>query len=52
MWKVRETKRIGVKTFWEVYKTMPDGETIIRGKWEREIEAQKLADKLNEEESE
>ena len=50
MWKVRESKQIGVKTFWEVYKTLPGGETIFRGKWKYEAEAQALADKLNKEE--
>ena len=50
MWKVRESKQIGVKTFWEVYKTLQGGETIFRGKWKYETEAQALADKLNKEE--
>lgn len=50
MWKVRESKPIGVKSFWEVYKTLPTGETIFRGRWTYEAEAKKLADKLNKEE--
>ena len=50
MWEIRKSKPIGVKTFWELYKTMPNGETIIRGKWKYEAEARALADKLNEEE--
>lgn len=50
MWKVREAKRIGVRTFYEVYKVMPGGETVFRGKWTYPKEAQKLADKLNDEE--
>ena len=50
MWKVRESERIGVKTFWEVYKVFPDNTTIFRGKWKYEAEAQALADKLNKEE--
>lgn len=55
MWKVRETKRIGVKVFYEVYKTTPvsltpNTETIVRGRWEYKDEAQALADKLNKEE--
>ena len=49
MWKVRESKRIGVMVFWEVYKELPTGETIFRGKWKYEAEAQALADKLNKE---
>lgn len=49
MWKVRESKKIGVVTFWEVYKVMPGGETIFRGKWKYKAEAQALADKLNKE---
>lgn len=52
MWKVRESKKIGVMTFWEVYKTIPTGETIFRGRWKYRAEAQKLADKLNREEAE
>ena len=52
MWKVREAKQIGVVTFWEVYKIMPGGETIFRGKWKYKTEAQALADKLNREEAE
>lgn len=51
MWKVRETKRIGVKTFWELYEIQPGGETIIKGKWKYKEEAQKIADKLNKEKS-
>ena len=50
MWKVRESERIGVKTFWEVYKVFPDNTTVFRGKWKYEAEAQALADKLNKEE--
>ena len=50
MWTVRETKRVGVKTFWEVYKTDTNGETIVRGRWKYQLEAQALADKLNKEE--
>lgn len=49
MWKVRESKKIGVMTFWEVYKVMPGGETIFRGRWKYKAEAQALADKLNKE---
>ena len=49
MWKVRESKRIGVRTFWEVYKELPTGETIFRGKWKYRKEAEALADKLNKE---
>ena len=51
MWKVRESKKIGVVTFWEVFKIMPGGETIFRGKWTDFKEAQKLADTLNREEA-
>lgn len=51
MWKVRETDRIGVRTFWEVYKVFPDNTTVFRGKWKYKEEAQKLADKLNREEA-
>ena len=51
MWKVRESKRIGIITLWEVYKTLPTGETIFRGKWRYPEEAQRLADKLNREEA-
>lgn len=50
MWKVRETRRIGVKTLYEVYKTDPNGETIVRGRWMYRKEAEALAKKLNEEE--
>lgn len=49
MWKVRESKKIGIRTFYEVYKTMPTGETIYRGRWKYIKEAQDLADKLNRE---
>ena len=52
MWKVRESKKIGVVTFWEVYKVMPGGETIFRGKWKYRKEAQDLADRLNKEDAE
>ena len=51
MWKVRESKKIGVVTFWEVFKVMPGGETIFRGKWTDFKEAQRLADNLNREEA-
>ena len=51
MWKVRESKKIGVATFWEVFKVMPSGETIFRGKWTDFKEAQRLADNLNREEA-
>ena len=51
MWKVRETKRIGVKTFWEVYKVFPDNTTVFRGRWKYKAEAEALADKLNREEA-
>ena len=50
MWKVRETKRIGVKVFYEVYKKISNSETVVRGRWEYQDEAQALADKLNKEE--
>lgn len=49
MWKVRESKKIGAVTFYEVYKVLPSGDTIFRGKWKYEAEAQALADKLNKE---
>lgn len=52
MWKVRESKKIGVITYWEVYKVMPGGETIFRGKWKYRKEAQDLADRLNKEDAE
>ena len=50
MWKVRETEQIGVRTLWQVFKTMPDGTTISRGRYPYQSEAEQLADKLNEEE--
>lgn len=50
MWKVRESKKIGVVTLWEVYKVFPNNTTIYRGKWKYKAEAQALADKLNREE--
>ena len=50
MWKVRETKKVGVKAFYEVYKTTTTGKTETRGQWDYHKEAQALADKLNEEE--
>lgn len=50
MWRVRESRRIGVRVFYEVYKEMPNGETVMRGKWTHKAEAQNVADKLNEEE--
>lgn len=49
MWKVRETDRIGVKVFYEVYKELPAG-TVFKGRYTYEKEAQALADKLNREE--
>ena len=49
MWKVRETERIGVKVFYSVYRVLPSGDTIFKGRYEYKDEAQKLADKLNEE---
>lgn len=49
MWKVRKSKQIGAVTFWEVYKVLPSGDTVFRGKWRYESEAQALADKLNKE---
>ena len=52
MWKVRESKKIGVAVFWEVYKVMPNGDTIFRGKWTDFKEAQRLADNLNRKEAE
>ena len=51
MWKVRESKKIGVVTFWEVFKVMPGGETIFRGKWTDFKEAQRVADNLNRKEA-
>ena len=50
MWKVRETKPIGVKVLYEVYKDHPNGTTESRGRWDYRDEAQALADKLNKEE--
>ena len=51
MWKVRKTKPIGVKVFYEIYKkTSSNSETIVRGRWDYKDEAQALADKLNKEE--
>ncbi len=52
LWKVRETRRIGVKVLYEVYKTDPNGETMIRGRWMYRKEAEALAEKLNREEAE
>lgn len=52
MWKVRESKKIGAVTFWEVFKVMPGGETIFRGKWTDYKEARRLADNLNKKEAE
>ena len=52
MWKVRESKKIGVAVFWEVYKVMPNGDTIFRGKWTDFKEAQRIADNLNRKEAE
>lgn len=51
MWKVRESKKVGVRTFWEVFKELPTGETIIRGWWKYKSEAVALADRLNKEEA-
>lgn len=51
MWKVRESKKVGVRTFWEVFKELPTGETIIRGWWKYKAEAVALADRLNREEA-
>ena len=48
MWKVREVEPIGVKVFYEVFRVMPSGDTIFRGRYERKADAQALADKLNE----
>lgn len=47
-WKVRKTKPIGVRTFWEVYRIMEGGETISRGRWTTEKEALNVAEKLND----
>ena len=52
MWMVRKSKRIGVVTFWEVYKELPTGETIFRGRWTHRAEAEALANRLNKEEAE
>ena len=52
MWKVRESKKIGVAIFWEIYKDMPNGDTIFRGKWTDFKEAQRIADNLNRKEAE
>lgn len=52
MWRVRESKKIGTVTFWEVYKVFPGGDTIFRGKWTDFKEAQRLADNLNRREAE
>ena len=49
MWKVRETEQIGTKTFWQVYRPRQDKDAEIRGRYEYREEAEKLADKLNEE---
>ena len=51
-WKIRETEPIGERTFYEVYKVLPSGDTIFRGNYERESEAQRLADNLNKAEVE
>ncbi len=50
MWKVKETKRIGDRSFYKVYKELPNGEMVSRGQWEYKTEAEKLADNLNKEE--
>ncbi len=50
MWKVRKTPRIGVKTMYEVYKSTSKGETVVRGRWMYQKEAEQLAEKLNREE--
>jgi len=52
MWMVRQSKKIGVVTFWEVYKTTPANETIFKGKWTDYKEAVKVADNLNRKEAE
>ena len=52
MWKVRESKKIGVAIFWEVYQVLPTGDTIFRGKWTDFKEAQRIADNLNRKEAE
>jgi len=46
-WNIRKTKPIGIRTFWEVYRIMPDGETIFRGRWTTEKEARDVAERLN-----
>lgn len=46
-WSVRKTKRIGIRTFWEVYKVDDRGETVLRGWWPSEKEARDLAERLN-----
>lgn len=50
MWKVKETKRIGDRSFYQVYKELQNGEIVSRGQWEYKTEAEKLADNLNKEE--
>ena len=52
MWMVRKSKQIGVVTFWEVYKLMPTGDTVFRGKWTHRAEAEAVASRLNKEEAE
>ena len=47
MWKVRESQPIGVKVFYEVFRELPTGGTVFRGRYERKEDAQQLADKLN-----
>lgn len=49
MWKVRETRQIGTKTFWQVYKPKQNKDVETRGHYEYKEEAEKLADKLNKE---
>lgn len=49
MWKVRETKPIGIKTFWELYRVLPSGDTITKGRYTYRAEAEELADRLNKE---
>lgn len=49
MWKVRETRPIGIKTFWELYRVLPSGDTITKGRYTYRAEAEELADRLNKE---
>lgn len=50
MWKVKETKRIGTRSFYKVCKELPNGEVVSRGQWKYKAEAEKVADNLNREE--